>query len=261
MRAGLRWIALLGLLGPGLLLGQTPRLTVYYYDRLPYYGNLNQRPGGMLLDIARLVFDEAGVACDFEETPAKRIPENLKARVNACSIGWFMTREREATYTFSAEPIYQDHPFCALFNQASRSRIPANPTVKNLLQGNLQLGMIEGFAYGDWLEANVAKFGPRVEKVSIGENSDNMYRMLLGGRFDYMFIGFEEATYILANNPEFSQRLGLIGVPDAPKGNLRYIMFSRGVDPGILEKVNAAIPRIRQGRRYRQIISMRAVER
>ena len=55
--------------------------------------------------------------------------------------------------------------------------------------------------------------------------------------------------------------LVLARLPDAPKGNLRYIMFSRGVDPGILEKVNAAIPRIRQGRRYRQIISMLAVER
>lgn len=254
-------MAVLGLLGPGLLPGQTPRLTVYYYNRLPYYGTLNNRPGGILLDIARLVFDEAGIACEFQEAPAKRIPETLKAPGNACSIGWFMTREREAVYTFSAEYIYQDRPFCALYNLDRRSRLPADPTLKALLQANLELGMIDGFAYGDWLEANVAKYGPRVQKVSIGEDSDNLFHMLLGGRFDYMFIGLEEASYILQSHPEYDHKLGLLAVTDAPKGNLRYILFSRGVDPDLLEKVNAAIPRVRQSRRYKQMTAALAGER
>jgi len=256
-RSGLhRWLALALALGvPALLPAAAPKLTVYYYNRLPYYGETNGRLGGFLVDIARLVFDQAGISYEFVNMPVKRIPEVLKLPGNTCSIGWFLTPEREAVYTYSTDFIYQDKPFCAICTQGGKARLPASPTLRNVLKSDLELGLIDGFAYGEWLEGNLRKYSPRYQKVSIGEDSENMYQMLLGHRFDYMFVASEEAAYIVNSHPSYRSHLALVNLADAPRGNLRYLLFSRGVDKAILDPIDAAIPLVKQGKPYRQILA------
>jgi hypothetical protein len=81
-----------------------------------------------------------------------------------------------------------------------------------------------------------------------------MYQMLLGGRFEYLFAGGEEAAYVLRNHPEYRERLSLVRVADAPPGNKRYIMFSRAVDPDQMARINAVIAGVRHSRPYREAL-------
>ncbi len=37
------------------------KLKIFYYDRLPYYWNVNGKVEGVLVDIAKEIFDEADI--------------------------------------------------------------------------------------------------------------------------------------------------------------------------------------------------------
>jgi polar amino acid transport system substrate-binding protein len=208
----------------------------------------------MLVEVTRLILDTARVPFQLVTLPARRIPETLKRGGNTCSIGWFRTREREADFLFADEPIYQDKPFCVVMRSDQGAHLAPAPGIREILQSRLELGLIEGFAYGDWLEENLEACRPRCQRVAIGEDSEVMYQMLLGNRFDYMFAGSEEGSYMLRTHPEFASHLALVPVADAPRGNKRYLMFSRGVDPGLLARINAVIPAVRHSKAYRQIL-------
>jgi len=257
LRGMLRWF-LRAVLLTGTVFAAPVPLTVYYYNRMPYYGEVTGHPAGLLLDIAREVFERAGVPYRFVAMPVRRITENLRTDRNACSIGWFRTPEREAQFLFSDDCLYQDKPFCVIVRKDRSDRLPANPGIRDILQSNLELGLVEGFRYGDWLEGNLKAFAPRCQPVAVGDDSGVMYRMLLGGRFEYMFAGSEEAAYVLASNADYAVRLDRVRVADAPAGNKRYIMFSPNTDPGLLARINAAIPEVRRSRAYRQLLQASA---
>ena len=248
------WLALLGLaMSPGF--AEPPALTICYYDRLPYYGDVNGQAGGILVEITRLVVEEAGVPYRFVKTPPKRILNLLKEQPNTCAIGWFKNAERSSSYTFSQSPIYQDKPFHIVVAAGKRDQLPASFTLQELLGSALKLGVIDGFIYGDWLDGQIARSAPpRMEKINLGDDSENLYRMILGKRIDYIFVGGEEGSYALKTNPDFGRSLALLPVADAPMGNLRYLMFSRGVDAALLDKINAAIPKVKAGEKYKQIL-------
>ncbi len=82
-----------------------------------------------------------------------------------------------------------------------------------------------------------------------------MYKlMVLRNRFDYMFVGMEEGSYALKSNPKYEEKLSVIPIVDAPNGNKRYILFSKGIDKNILEKINRAIKKVKASDKYKQII-------
>ena len=82
-----------------------------------------------------------------------------------------------------------------------------------------------------------------------------MYKlMILRNRFDYMFVGMEEGSYALKSNPEYEKKLSVIPIADAPNGNQRYIIFSKGINKNMLEKINRAIKKVKASDKYKQII-------
>ena len=254
MKVKLLHIFVLFLLAGIPALAESPSLTICYYDRLPYYGDVNGQAGGILVQITRLIVEEAGIPYRFVKTPPKRILTLLMDQPNTCAIGWFKNAERSATYTFSQSPIYQDKPFSIVVASAKRSLLPAAFTLRDLLESNLKLGVIDGFIYGDWLDGNIAKSTPKMEKINLGDDSENLYRMILAKRIDYIFVGSEEGTYAVKNNPDYSQTLMVQTIADAPPGNPRYILFNRAVDGTLLDKINAAIPKVKASEKYKQIL-------
>jgi uncharacterized protein (TIGR02285 family) len=253
VRRVLGWLLGLALLAGGTFAVPAP-LNVYYYTRPPYYQEVDGQPTGLLLDLAKQVFERAGLPYQFVPMPVRRIAESLRTDPNACSVGWFRTPEREAQFAFPADYLYQDKPFCVIVRRERRTSLSADPDIREILQSGLELGLVDGFRYGDWLEANLAAYQPRRQQVTVGDDSGIMYRMLLGGRFEYMFAGSEEAAYVLGSNPEYAARLALVRVAGAPAGNKRYIMFSPKIDPALLARINSAIPSVRHSRAYRQVL-------
>ena len=123
------------------------KLKILYYDRLPYYGNVNGKVEGVLVDIAKEIFDEAGIQYEFVYTASIRVLENLKTHENSCALGWFKTKEREEIYSYSDDYIYQDKPYTMIINKEKitlktrkppivfsiiRTKVPKNNLTKNL---------------------------------------------------------------------------------------------------------------------------------
>lgn len=248
-------IAYLLMLFSFTLFAEVPALTIYYYDRMPYYGDIEGKAAGSLVDITRQIAEAAGIPCRFVKVPPKRVLELLKEQKNACAIGWFRNRERTALYTFSRDPIYQDAPFRVVVAADKQDLLPAPRTIQSILNSGLELGVIDGFIYGDWLDDNLMRFKPKIQKVDIGDDSEKLYKMIIAKRFDYLFAGTEEGSYIVNKTPLYQQQLALLSIADAPMGNPRYILFNKGVDPLLLDKVNAAIPRVKASAKYKRVVN------
>lgn len=97
---------------------------------------------------------------------------------------------------------------------------------------------------------------PGCKKVNIGNDSEKMHKMIIGGRFDYMFAVAEEARHIVAEDPEHSGHLTTVEIADAPNGNMRYLMCSKGIDAAMLKKINAAIKTIKASRDYERLTTL-----
>ena len=231
------------------------KLKVFYYDRLPYYGNVNGKVSGVMVDIAKEIFEKAGIDYEFVYSPSIRVLETLKIPENSCALGWFKTKEREDIYTYSDDFIYQDKQYSIIINKKKRKVLSEKPKIKEILQSNLVLGLVERYAYGDWLDKKIIECHTKTTRTNIGDDSNLMYKlMILGNRFDYMFAGMEESSYVIKSNSEYSKKLSVVPVADAPNGNLRYILFSKGIDKNILEKINAAIKKVKASDKYKAII-------
>ncbi len=128
------------------------KLKILYYDRLPYYGNVNGKVEGVLVDIAKEIFDEAGIQYEFVYTASIRVLENLKTHENSCALGWFKTKEREEIYSYSDDYIYQDKPYTMIINKEKINNLPKNPKMEDILRSNLVLGLVERYVYGEWMD-------------------------------------------------------------------------------------------------------------
>jgi polar amino acid transport system substrate-binding protein len=236
--------------------GASPRgLTVYYYERMPYYGEIDGRVSGFLAEIARLVLDDAGIPYTFEDAPATRVLENLKLPGDACALGWFRTPQREAIYAYSREAMYRDEPFWAIIDASKARLLPPRPAVEDILRSGWRLGLIEGYVYGPWLDEKIGVHAPESEIVNIRNDSEIMYRMLANGRFDYMFASREESLFIIGHlGAEIGRRLALVELADAPAGNPRYFILSKGVDGAMLARIDASLARIKRGEAYSRIV-------
>ncbi len=204
------------------------------------------------MEIARLVFQRAGIPHRFVPLPPRRILHIIQEGAPVCSVGWFRTREREAFARFS-EPIYRNLPIGALIRRDAAARWPPRPTLREAIGSGLVIGLVKGYRYGPKVEAELARLRPRTERVAGGQ--ENLLRMLARGRVDWMLICPEEAAYRLRSDPELAARTVFVHFRDPPPGNQRHIMFSRTVPEGILQAVNKAVRSIMDSEPYRKIVA------
>ena len=253
MRPGPLLSILLALSVSGLAAEPPAELTVYYYERMPFFGDRGGQPAGLLIDISKLIFDEAGINYRFVNVPVIRFFDSLRKPGDSCLIGALRTKEREAIYAYSDDFIYRDQPFRVIVNKARRKALPERPTIRQVLESGLRLGVSDGYVYGDWLDRKIIEHPPKLQKVNIGNDSEKMHKMLIGGRFDYMFSVAEEARYIVAEDLEHSSNLTIVEIADAPRGNMRYLLCSKGLDSATLQKINAAIKTVKSTRDYERL--------
>jgi len=219
---------------------ETYELRVYYLEFPPYYyTNADKEPDGFLLKLADRIFHEAEVRPIWAPMPAKRILQELHSLTPVASVGWFKTPEREEFARFSL-PIYQNKPMAILYLSRLESRFSGKEHLADVLKDKtLELGMLEGYSLGAIVDDSIRQEKPRTRKV-VGEYPQ-LVGMLGMGRFDYIFIAPEEADRLVRESeldPGYFRSRELLGIP---AGNLRYLMFSRGVPESVRARVNQAI--------------------
>lgn len=218
-------------------------LRVYYLEFPPYYyTNIHREPDGFLLKLADRIFVEAGVTPLWAPMPAKRILHELHANTPVASVGWFKTPEREGFAYFSL-PVYQNKPLEILYLSRGETNFSAKESLDDVLgDKTLELGVLDGYSYGAFVDARIAQGNPRMRHV-VGEYGQ-LVGMLGIGRFDYIFIAPEEVERLVRESnldPGFFRHKSLMGIP---AGNFRYLMFSQGVPESIRTRVDQAISRL-----------------
>ena len=238
----------------GLAAEPQAELTVYYFERMPFFGDRDGKPAGLLIDISRRILDQAGIKYHLVNVPVIRFFESLKKPGNLCLIGALKTKEREAIYAYSDDYIYRDQPFRIIVNKSKRKALPERPSIKQVLESELRLGASRtamSMAIGS--TGKSSEHQPKLQKINIGNDTEKMHKMIIGGRFDYMFSVAEEARHIVTEDQEHSDNLTTVEIADAPRGNMRYLLCSKGIDSAIMQKINAAIKTVKSTPDYERL--------
>jgi polar amino acid transport system substrate-binding protein len=234
---------------------QETDVTIYFFERMPFGGQVNEENKGILIEITKKIFDNAQISYHFELLPVARIFEILKkSDANVCFPGVFRNPERDKQYIFSDLPIYQDSAPHYVIRKKDEQYFSNINTIHELLKSNKKVGLVEKFSYGIWVDDNIKKDKPNSVIVNIGDDQKSFYKMLLANRFDYFFASTEEANYIIRSNPAFSNTLLLKNLIDAPEGNIRWIIFNKTFQPELLERINRSIVSIKASEQYKIII-------
>lgn len=231
-----------------------PTITIYYFERMPFYGQLETDDEGILLTITRDVLETAGISYRFAKLPVSRIFDTVREDAYACFPGVFRNPEREALYRFTNLPIYQDTPPHYVIRKSDIPSFAGIRTIKDLLTSGKTLGLAEKYSYGSWVDKNVAEYRPKSVTVNFGEDQKSFYRMLAAGRFDYFFSSVEEANYLINSSPENDGVFSVKELQDAPAGDVRWIIFNKDLPPELLDRINEAIGVVTASERYRELV-------
>jgi uncharacterized protein (TIGR02285 family) len=232
-------------------------LPIYYMDRAPYYIKLpNGQAGGFLVEVTRLILDEAGVPYRFEELPPKRILAKIQDGEFAGSVGWFKTPERESFAKFSL-PFYRNLPMCIVINADKRRLLSEKPTGGEIVGSGLQLGVIAGFSYGSWLDGLIQDYAPPKQAVNV--DTATLFHMIARGRVDYIFVSPEEAIPLMDSRPDIADKLLLVRIDDAPEGSPRHLMFGRAVPDETLARIDRAVLEVIETQAYRGLTEFKEV--
>lgn len=246
-------VTLIALMLPDPLLAQERVVTIYTYDRMPFFGQLDTETEGFINQITRLVFENAKIPYVFEKVPVNRIFDNLTRPGLSCVAGVFRTPEREQTYAFSADSIYQDSPPHYLIRNTDEAQYAAIKDIKSLLTSGKTLGLVDKYSYGTWIDESVRQYKPPSVVVNIRDDQSAFMQMLVIKRFDFMFASREEASYNLRTNPHFQGVISVKALPDAPAGNIRWIMYNKDFPSDLRARIDNSIPKVKKSKAYRDI--------
>lgn len=217
-------------------------IIIHYHERPPYYSTGPFGVYGLCADPVKQAFNKAGIKFKWEKTPAAKQLELLKkSSSKICLIGWFKNSEREKLAKFS-HYIYQDRPALALA-RADNSNIFSGITIKTLFQNkSIVLLKKDGYSYGPFIDTAILKFNPR-QKITNAENI-GLLKMIHAMHADYFFITEEEAQPLIYSSGLLKTDFKLIKIRDMPEGNKRYLLFSKEVEDGIINKIDAQLKKI-----------------
>lgn len=219
---------------------QATDLTVAYLERPPYYCTHNGRPAGFLLHLTQDILQRAGLSATFIPVPPNRILASLQANDHPlCTVGWFRTPERE-TYAAFSLPIYRDKPIVVLTSTVLAPDLGRYTRLIDLFADPRQtMAQVSSFSHGQAVDRLLSRHAVRTMTVPSGQQI--LPRLIAEGRATFMLIAPEEVETLLQASGLDPALFTTLPMDDAPLGNLRHLMFNKGIDPRILDRVNAAI--------------------
>ncbi len=242
-KIGLVFISLLTFLLVSIARASSYPLIVLYMDRKPYYFCQGGEARGLLVDISRVIFHEAGIPVVYKLSSPSRILWIIKhASYPVCSLGWFKTPDRLKFAKFSL-PIYQNQPLVALTTKKLCPTFKKIHTLKQLFHHkNLRWGRLASFSYGRFVDFMEHSLKPPC--ISITGCQILLIRMLVHRRIDYILISPEEIGFLVRESGYRMEKFCFISLRDISQGNKRYIMFNKKVSEKIIDRINAAIKKI-----------------
>lgn len=219
-----------------------PELTVAYFEHPPYTYEKNGQASGFLMDLTRNILKEAGISATFVSLPPNRILEKIRSsQKNFCSVGWFRTLERDA-YAIFSQPIYRDKGLVVLTTARKAPKLHRHSTLRSLFRdSSLVLGQLEAVSFGETVDR--LKKETRVPTLPVSSKQGVILHLIALDRASYMIAAPEELSALLQTPDAPKEQFVILKMDDTPWGNLRYLMFSPNMSPGMLDKINAAISR------------------
>lgn len=218
-------------------------LLVTFIDKPPYYyADASGEARGFLVERTRQILGEAKIEVSFEARPASRVLHEIRTESRvSCSIGWFRNAERETFARFS-RPIYHDRPLLGVVQRAHAAEFPSPHSIAALAASGVRIGSVAGFSHGEAVDRALARMATPVDLAPAP--AQNLSK-LLAGRVDLALFNSEELDHLIVVTPGVSSRLARIEFSDVPPGSARHLMCSRHIAPGLLERIDAAISRLR----------------
>ncbi len=228
-----------------LAAAQDERLVALYFKRPPYYDTVGDKATGLLIELTRKIFVDAGISPVFVEVPPQRILYYVKdPKRKVCSIGWFKTTEREKFAKFS-RPIYQNKPLVILTTKTHQARIEEYTGLKDVFfDQSLIMAKIEAFSYGTTIDTWINNYAPRIHRISSDQSV--LPHLLLINRASYMLVAPEEINTMLVKADTDPKAFVTISKPDIPQGNKRYIIYGKTIDDDIIQRIDRSIAELSQ---------------
>ncbi|WP_243309957.1 substrate-binding periplasmic protein [Fundidesulfovibrio agrisoli] len=220
---------------------------VVYPNRPPYFYTKDGAPAGTLYEATARILAEAGIEAIFTEMPSRRILYEMQRNPDCelCSFGWFKTAQREAFARFSL-PFHQDSPLIAVFRKGNYDRSKEEQTLAQMMAPkSATVGVVAGWSYGDAVDALLHKAQGQVVEVA---DRHQQALMLAGGRFLFTLLREDELPSLLELAGIGENEVEYVAVTTGGQGSTRHIMCGRGVPEEVMERIDAAILRLRQGR-------------
>lgn len=209
-------------------------LTIYYHERRPYYFREADNVRGLVVDRATAALRRANIPHRWVVMPpARQLQEMRDGATFAAGIGWIVTEERRQFARYS-QALWRDGPFVAIA-RAGDARLQSGRGLEELLADpELTLLLKDAYSYGPEVDALIARLQPR--HLRTPSPNDAMLRMIEAGRADYFLLATEEAAALL-----LSPALRIAELPQAPRGVVRHVMFSRKVPESLVTRFDAAL--------------------
>jgi len=218
-------------------------ITIGYVNRIPYfYMDQGGKFTGVMAKPVTAAFKKAGIPYKLRELPAKRILIYLKnRRPNFCSMGWYKNPEREKFATYSL-PVYRNKSRIAV-TRHDNDLIISNKTLAEVFKiPGIKLLKKDGYSYGKFIDQQIAMHEP--ETIITTMENDQMLKLVFCSKSIYFFLSEEEADALIPMAGYNPSDFKYIHFSDVPVGLIRYVLFSKQVDPAIVEKINLAIKEI-----------------
>lgn len=236
---------------------ESEKIIIDYYPRPPYYmapNGANHPSDGIIYHLVVKIMVAAKIPYEFNLIPfvrtTKRIKEN---KIKACAPSSFKTKEREE-YAYFSKPIFQDKKNVLIIRKDDERFKKYNISDDVLKDPNLILLLKIGLSYGDYIGNKLLQYKNVVltelhqdKRKGIEFTSDDNNTMLddiINKKADYMFIGRNEADYLIDKNKGFKSSLAIKQLKDLPEGEKRYFMCSKVVGLETMKKIDKAILKV-----------------
>jgi polar amino acid transport system substrate-binding protein len=221
---------------------QDDTLVLGFNDKPPLFYWENELPKGVIVDLAIPILKQAGVRYRFESMPFPRSIQYLReGKPNFAALGFNKTAEREQFVNFS-KPIFRDSTAVVLVRADEVSRFRAYSSFDALIDsGKFTFGGKQGNSYP--IDAQLKRLGDKDVRFSFVE-PPNLTQLLVRKRFDFMVLFPEELEPALTISKVSRDQVEVISYPDMPPGQDRYFLFSKGVAPDVVARINEAITKL-----------------
>jgi len=214
-------------------------IKVQFVQRPPYmYQTDSGAVEGLLINRVEQIFSKAGIAMEWNLTSVNRQWDALmNPNEMTCSIGWYKSESREKIAKFT-KAIYQDQQHVLL----ARKQFSIQPSdrLETLLKMKRTRVLVKNkYTYGPKIDGMLKAF--KTTTILSDAENQQMVRLLIANRADFMVTSKLEADYLLANSDPYNDLRIVIPV-DMPEAGKRYIACNRLVSDALIERLNKAIP-------------------